>query len=156
MLWIFNKPRAYPAVYAPYEDRLDFYNGRAAWLASCEGVPVKAVHLYCVHWAHIEIFNGGFWQYFFNSTGVTAPEARDGFKAIGMPAVATLLQNAMDRVGTPYPFDRETRQKFVGDPDDRMDFSTEDELFYEAADTPRVFRRVPRFVPFADAYAKAL
>jgi hypothetical protein len=112
------------------------------------------VYLYCVHWAHLEIYNGGFWQYFFNSTGVTAPETRDGFEAIGMPNVAKHFQDAMDRVGTPYPFDRETRQKIVGDPDKRMDFDAEDDLFYELADTPKIFRRVPRFVPFAEAYAK--
>ena len=72
---LFNAPRAYPAFYEPYCDSFNFYDGREAWLQSIVNIPPKAIHLFSVHWLHLEVYNGGFWQYFFNSTGTTAPEA---------------------------------------------------------------------------------
>ncbi len=45
-----------------------------------------------------------------NSTGVLAPEAVEGFREIGQLQIATLVESAMDLVGSPYPGDREERQ----------------------------------------------
>lgn len=154
---LFNAPRAYPTAYAAHYDKLiKFYDGRDAWLQSIQGVPPGAVHLFCLHWLHLEVHNGGFWQYFFNSTGVTAPEARDGFAAIGMTDVADIISQAMDRVGAPYPFDRDARQARVGPPEARMDFLDLDNAFYDLADTEKFFRKLPKFVPLADRYASTL
>ena len=150
---LFNAPRKYPAVYMPYYEQFNFYEGREVWLASIAGVPEKAVHLFAVHWLHLEVYNGGFWQYFFNSTGTSAPEARAGFAAIGMENVAAIVDQAMARLGTPYPFDKPARERIVGPPDDRMDFTDLDDAFYDLADTEQFFRKRPKFVAFADAYA---
>lgn len=70
---IFNGPRAYPSVYLPYCGQFNFYDGRAVWEKSIAPIPQAAVDLFCVHWLHLEVYNGRFWQYFFNSTGTTAP-----------------------------------------------------------------------------------
>jgi hypothetical protein len=156
MFHIFHAPRAYPAIYAPFYDRFNFYEGREVWLNSIAGIPEKAVHLFSLHWLHLEVYNGGFWQYFFNSTSTSAPEACAGFRAIGMGDVATVVKDAMSKVGTPFPFDKSAREVIVGGPRDRMDFNAEDSAFYDLADTERFFRRLPRFVPFADAYAQGV
>jgi len=153
MISILNARRRYPRFLDPWYDRLDFYRGRDAWCAATDGVPVEVVQLFSLHWLHLEVFNGGFWQFFFNSTGVIAPEARDGFAAIGMPDVADTIGRAMARLGDPYPFDRAARMAVVGSPRDRMTFEPEETQFIDLADTPKVFRRLPRFVPFAEAYA---
>jgi Domain of unknown function (DUF4375) len=154
---LFNAPRSYPEFYAPHYDQLiQFYDGREHWLDSIKDVPQGAIHLFCVHWLHLEVYNGGFWQYFFNSTGVTAPEARDSFSAIGMPEVASVVSQAIDRLGLPYPFDRDVRQLRVGSPDARMDFDELETTFYDLADTAKFFRKLPKFVPFADNYARSL
>jgi hypothetical protein len=150
---LFNAPRAYPKLYAPYYDQFNFYDGRDEWARSISNIPQKAVHLFAIHWQHLEVFNGGFWQYFFNSTSESAPEAIAGWHAIGMPEVAELTTKACARVGNPLPGNKEQRRAIVGQPNERMDFSNENALFYELADTPRFIRRLPRFVPFADAYA---
>ncbi len=152
---LLNSPRAYPAFYEPYYDDFDFYNGREAWLKSILGVPTKAVHLFTVHWLHLEVYNGGFWQYFYNSTGTTAPEAAEGFVAIGMRDVGQTIEEAMVRLGTPFPGKKIEREKIVGPPVDPMDFGDLDSRFYELADTDTFFRKLPKFVPFADAYAAA-
>ena len=154
MFHIFNAPRAYTSVYAPYYDRFNFYDGREAWLKSISEIPKKAVDLFCVHWLHLEVYNGGFWQYFYNSTATSAPEAQEGFKAIGMQRVADIVEEAMVRLGTPYPMEKSVREKIVGSPQDRMDFDALDAAFYEAADTDTFFRKLPKFVPFANAYAQ--
>jgi hypothetical protein len=122
-------------------------------LRSIREIPEKAVHLFSIHWQHLEVYNGGFWQYFFNSTSESVPEAIAGWRAIGMPEVASLTEEACARLGTSFPTDKEERRKIVGQPSDRMDFSSLDTLFYELADTPKYFCRLPRFVPFADVYA---
>lgn len=150
---LFNAPRAYPAFYEPYYDSFNFYDGREAWLQSIVNIPPKAVHLFSVHWLHLEVYNGGFWQYFFNSTGTTAPEAIEGFTAIGMPNVSRVVEEAMAQLGSTFPGDKSTREEIVGPPDDRMDFGDLDDRLYELADTEKFFRKLPKFVPFADAYA---
>jgi Domain of unknown function (DUF4375) len=150
---LFHAPRDYPRFYEPYYDQFNFYEGRENWLRSIRGIPEKAIHLFSIHWQHLEIYNGGFWQYFFNSTSESAPEAIAGWRAIGLPEVAEVTVAACARVGSPLPGSKDERRRIVGEPDSRMDFSDLDALFYELADTPQVFRRQPRFVPFADDYA---
>ena len=98
---------------------------------------------------------GGLWQYFFNSTGTSAPEAVDGFMAIGMPNVSAVIQEAISKLGTPFPGEKAAREGIVCAPDDQIDFSDLDNKFYDLADTDRFFRKLPKFVPFADAYAAA-
>jgi hypothetical protein len=156
MFHLLHSARAYPAVYAPYCDRFNFYEGREVWLGSIAGIPEKAVHLFSLHWLHLEVYNGGFWQYFFNSTATSAPEACDGFRAIGMDDVAAVVETAMSKLGTPFPFDKSEREAIVGGPRDRMDFNEEDSAFYDLADTEQLFGRLPKFVPFADAYAQKM
>jgi hypothetical protein len=84
------------------------------------------------------------------------PEAIDGFTAIGMPEVSTVVIAASKQLGEPFPFDIETRRLIVGEPFEgkRMKFGDLENQFYELADTDRLFfRRLPKFVPFADQYA---
>jgi Domain of unknown function (DUF4375) len=65
--------------------------------------------LYAAHFCQSEVCNGGFTQFFWNSTGVLAPEAVDGFIAIGQPQVADVLQRAMNMLGSPFRRDRPGR-----------------------------------------------
>jgi hypothetical protein len=65
--------------------------------------------LYAAHFCQSEVCNGGFTQFFWNSTGVLAPEAVDGFIAIGQPHVADVLQRAMNMLGSPFRRDRAAR-----------------------------------------------
>lgn len=151
---LFNAPRSYPRLYEPFYDQFNFYEGREEWLRSIATIPEKAVDLFAVHWLHLEVCNGGFWQYFFNSTGACAPEARRGFSAIGMPDVAKVVSEAMAKLGSEYPGSREVRQEIVGAPENPMDFSDLDQSFYDLADTRQLLRKLPKFVPFADRYAE--
>lgn len=156
MFGIFNAHRKYPAAFQPYYDQFNFYDGRDAWLESIAPIPRKAVHLFCVHWLHLEVYNGGFWQYYHNSTCIGFPEAIEGFVAIGMPKVAEIVEQGAQRVGDPFPFDEPPRRLIVGGPEERMNFEDLDDAFYDLADTEQFFRKRPKFVEFADKYAETM
>ena len=65
--------------------------------------------LYAAHFCQSEICNGGFTQFFSNSTGVLAPETVEGFVAIGQAKVANVVRRAMSTLGSPYLRDRAAR-----------------------------------------------
>ena len=154
MFSFFNAPRDYPKAFAPYYEQFNFYEGRDVWLESIKDIPQKAVYLYSLHWLHLEVYNGGFWQYFYNSTSNSYPEALEGFSAIGMPEVARTIKDAAEKLGEEFPFEKELRISIVGEPDERMDFIENDDAFYELADTNQIIRKKPKFVPYADKYAQ--
>lgn len=70
-------------------------------------------HLYAAHWCQSEVCNGGLHQFFSNTSGLLAPEALTGFRAIGATDWAKILDEAMKHFGEPYPRDRKQRKKFL-------------------------------------------
>jgi len=150
---------AYLDMLRPYDEVFDIYNGRAAWEASIAPAPREAVLLYSLDRAYREVSNGGFWQFFANDTGVLAPEAAEGFRAIGMGDVGAVIEAAMVKLGTPYPFERAARERIVGEPGGEAYahmFAAEDERFYTLAIGTGPFGGTPHYRPKADAYARAL
>jgi Domain of unknown function (DUF4375) len=73
------------------------------FLSQFRRVRPEVGHLFAAHWCLAEIYNGGFHQFFFNSTGVLAPEALAAFRAIGLVDWASLLEEAMQFFRDPYP-----------------------------------------------------
>lgn len=65
--------------------------------------------LYALRWTDAEVGNGGFDQYFTNSTGYLLPEAQEGARTLGSLEWASLLDEARDIFGADYPRDREER-----------------------------------------------
>lgn len=93
----------------PYWDVFDIYNGPEGFESSTRGAPRSAVLLYAAHFCHSEVHNGGFLQFFWNNTGVLAPEAIEGYRAIGVPSMGEALTNAVRLLGSPYPRARDER-----------------------------------------------
>jgi hypothetical protein len=91
-------------------ESVSIYDGPDEFLLHFTEMPEHAAHLFALHWCASEVCNGGFYQFFFNSTGVLAPEAVAGFSAIGMPRTAAVVTAAIASFGEPYPRDREERQ----------------------------------------------
>jgi hypothetical protein len=141
----------YWQVVSPYWDKVDIYSDADAFLRTFAKVPEPAGHLLALHWCQSEVCNGGFHQFFTNSTGVLAPEAARGFRAINMSPIAILLEKAMAMFGTPYPRTREKRQQFLssipGKTRDEWDPCVAlDRAFYEASGDDLLYDA-------ADAYA---
>lgn len=93
-----------------YSEAVSIYDGASTFLNGFEKVPIPARHLLAVRWCDYEVCNGGFHQFFHNSTGVLAPEALEGFRTIGLNECADLLEAAMSKFGKLYPRDRAARQ----------------------------------------------
>jgi hypothetical protein len=90
-------------------ETINIYDGEAAFLASIQPLPRPVVLLYAAHFCQSEICNGGLLQFFLNSTGILCPEAIEGFRLIGMPQAAAIVESAAASLGSPYPRDRKAR-----------------------------------------------
>jgi len=63
-----------------------------------DGYPSLTVHertVHCVWWLEVEVNNGGFDQYFFNSAGDHALDAVAALKRIGASSAAVILRRAI-------------------------------------------------------------
>lgn len=101
---------------------------------------VSARTLFAAHWLYSEVSNGGFLQFYWNSTGVLAPEAADAYAAIGMPRTAEIIRRSMSWFPIPYPRDRQTRIKLLDEyaeanPESDCPFDSFDNEFYEVAES---------------------
>lgn len=93
----------------PIADSVSIYDGPEIFLQQFSTIPTALGNLLAAHWCHSEITNGGFFQFFHNSTGVLAPEAAEAFKALGLDGCARVIEKAMAYLGMPYPREREKR-----------------------------------------------
>ena len=93
----------------PYWEAVSVYDGPLQFLQDFAQLPEPARHLFAVWWCDAEVCNGGFHQFFANSTGVLAPEAAQGFRAIGLDQCAECVESAIARFGDPYPRDQALR-----------------------------------------------
>lgn len=93
---------------------ISIYDGPAVFLQQYRRVKPEVGLLFAAHWLYSEVCNGGFHQFFSNSTGVLAPEAARGFRAIGLQDSADLIEKAMQWFGEPYPRERVERIDRLG------------------------------------------
>ena len=118
--------------------------------------------LFPTHWVCSEVYNGGFHQYFSNSTGLHAPEAVLGFRALGLDDIADIVDRAIAVFGKDYPRARTTREEFLDaiEGDDISEwnpFFELDDEFYEAIKIPGApaFHTDDRFTIAAENYVRS-
>ena len=126
----------------PAWDNISIYDGAATFLKQFNSHPLAQRTLFAAHWCQSEVLNGGFHQFFSNSTGVLAPESITAFEALGMPRTAELVRSAVAWFGSNYPRDREERNEQldsveVEDPDDWNPFDAIDQQFFDAVESER-------------------
>ena len=103
--------RGYWSLIEPIWRSIDIYGDPSEFLRQFRAVPPAVGHLFAAHWCQSEVRNGGLHQFFSNSTGVLAPEALAGFRAIGLTEWADTLTEAMRFFGGRYPRDQGERQE---------------------------------------------
>jgi hypothetical protein len=118
-------------------DEISIYDGPEKFLSEFARSPPVARTLFAAHWCQSEVLNGGFEQFFGNSTGVLAPEAAVAFDSIGMPRAAQMVKSAMEWFGPQYPRDRGSREElleryFAASPDGEDPFKVIDDGFFDA------------------------
>lgn len=85
--------------------------GRTAPQLLLAELPDGIGMLSAAHLCQSEVRNGGFDQFFYNSSGKVGEAALAGYEQFGMPLIAGATRTAMARLGEPYPVARGARQK---------------------------------------------
>ena len=78
----------------------------------------------------MEVNNGGFSQFFYNSSGSFSNELVSAFTAIGANATAAICQKAISAFGREIPVDRDERQDML----DELECEEIDEILEECDD----------------------
>ena len=122
----------------PEWESIDFYGDYETFLVGYRSARLEAAHLFWAFWCQTEVRNGGFHQFFTNSTGILAPEALTAFRAIGLQEWASILEEAIGCFGVPFPRKRHEREdplrklwdEFDGDRERCDPFYHLDDRFY--------------------------
>ncbi len=94
--------------------KIEIHEGPEVFLSTFNAASRAARTLFAAHWVVSEVENGAFPQFFWNSTGVLAPEALEAFRDLGLSDAAQALSHAMSLIAHgPYPRDRAQRQTIV-------------------------------------------
>jgi hypothetical protein len=117
------------------------HEGRARLTQSLEQATCLQRAIYGAWWTETEVGNGGFHQYFWNSTGVVSALAQEGFGAMGAARMRECLAKAVMRLGSIDVFDRAARQQALaeirpdafGELDERFSSATATEYLPRAA-----------------------
>ncbi|MEO6393675.1 MAG: DUF4375 domain-containing protein [Pyrinomonadaceae bacterium] len=139
----------------PIWDRISIYDGPTPFLKQIQCVQPYLRNLFAAHWCQSEVYKGGLHQFFWNSTGVLAPEAVEGFLALGLTDCAVILQEAMAVFGPTYSRERSERTEGLSL---LLNEDTEEEVLFKALDV-RFFAAIglgcDRFCQAADAYTRS-
>ena len=132
-----NNSKTYWSLLEPIWALVSIYDGKDAFLSQLKTVTPKQKVLFATHWAQSEIRNGGMHQFFSNSSGVLAPEAVFGYRALGMERCANTIVEAMRFFGDEYPREREPRCRELdryeeNHPDDWDPFERLDDVFLDS------------------------
>ena len=143
----------------PVWDTISIYDGAEVFLEGFATAADPSRTLFAAHWCQSEVRNGGFEQFFANSTGVLAPEAVTAFTRLGLVEAAAAVSEAMARLGDPYPREQTAREEamdrlYASLDDDDDAYSAFDDLdgrFYAEVGTDAA-----RFRAAADAFAASV
>lgn len=92
-----------------HTDAVNIYGAPHEFLEPFGRLPTIVGHVFAVFWCNAEVNNGGLHQFFSNPTGVLAPEAVVGMRAIGLHERAKLIEDAVNLFGPDYPRDQDQR-----------------------------------------------
>lgn len=126
---------AYRTVLQSVWDEIDIYGDPESFLSDYARAPSRARLIFAAHWSWSEISNGGLWQFYYNSTGILAPEAIQALTAIGMPRAAKVIRESSAWFGKPYNRVTEERRDLIEQcmgQKTRKWFLELDEVFFES------------------------
>jgi hypothetical protein len=120
------------AVVEPMWGDLNFYEDpqtAAAFFAKASPAQGAMIAMW---WCRSEVCNGGFDQFFWNSTGMIWPYALQGFRLVGANSYAALLEKALSVFpGGVAPLERNVRDEVLESNEERMDtFDPIDQAFF--------------------------
>lgn len=87
----------------PYWETIDVHDEPQSFLREFDKLPKGSATLLAAHWLFSEVRNGSFVQFFWNGSGVLAPEAHAAFLQLGLADAAQVIERAISTMGSPYP-----------------------------------------------------
>jgi hypothetical protein len=100
--------------------------------------------VFAMMWYMAEVFNGGHYQFYSNSTGIVWEDAMEGFELIGLMEGKEIIEESVNRFGNKPSFDREEREKALDQLND--DFDDLDSRFYRLDNTVSITKRISDFI----------
>ena len=139
------RPREYAYWWAigDWWDRIDLDLSPDDFLRAFAAAPEPVRNLVAAHCVISETMNGALPQFFYNSSGILAPEARQALQVVGLGESAVALHQAMLELGDPYPRDRERRIQLI-------------EPLYSASLSDPDAAKLDRLIELTDAFLDGL
>jgi hypothetical protein len=113
-------------------DDLDFYEDPERAASFFRSVSLPQGGMIAMWWCRSEVCNGGFDQFFWNSTGMIWPQALQGFELVAANSYASLLKRALQVFpDSCAPLERNSRQDALESNEERAKILDPlDEAFY--------------------------
>ena len=106
-IWSLTDPNDFVIAMKEHLDEKSQYGENMSVLSDAERI------FYITQTLEMEVNNGGFSQFFYNSSGDFSNELVGAFTAIGANTTAGICQKAMDAFGRDIPVDRNERQEML-------------------------------------------
>ena len=106
-IWNLTDKNDFVVAMAEHLDNKTQYGDDMSLLSEAERI------FYITQTLEMEVNNGGFSQFFYNSSGNFAGELVAAFTAIGAYATAAICQKAIDAFGCDIPVDRDAREEML-------------------------------------------
>lgn len=117
---------------------IDVLDEPAEYHKAISAIPSAIRNVICVELLSWQVLNGGFRQYFWNSYGITAQGAIQGFRAMGLEMHAELTRQACALLGERFPESRLARMEIVGEVGGiGINFNALDDAFYALQENDR-------------------
>jgi hypothetical protein len=116
-------------VFEPMKWGIDIYDGIEAYTQSRQRFSEPQRQLFAMIWYIEEVNNGGHKQFYSNSTGIVWQDACNGFAAMGLKEVASIILDSAKLLGGSPSLDRPSRQAQFEE--FQPDFREVDECFYD-------------------------
>ncbi len=130
-IWSLTNMNDFVVAMTEYLDNKTQYGEDMSVLSEAERI------FYITQALEMEVNNGGFSQFFYNSSGDFSNELVSAFTAIGANAIAAICQKAIAAFGRDIPVDRDERQDMLDElENDEIDEILEecDSAFYDYED----------------------
>ena len=109
---------------------------------SLERFSAEQRYLLAMHWLSLEVNNGGFPQFFGNSTGIVWEDAYKGYKVSGATEMIDLMDRLLATYGKNPSFDREERWNEI----DEETLDKIDEFSFEYWKLEKFYEQIIRWI----------
>lgn len=101
------------AIIKPVWLSVDIYSSKEEYERGLESFSFHQRSIFAIMWFISEVFNGGFYQFYTNSTGIVWEDAMDGFELIGIPEAQKIIKESSERFNPQPSFDRIKREDYL-------------------------------------------